>query len=34
MNGNVLSLLLIIAELYCERADVSAVLLELPLLVV
>jgi hypothetical protein len=32
--GEVLSLLLIVAELYCERAYVPAVLLELPLLVV
>jgi hypothetical protein len=32
--GNVLFLLLIVAELHCERADVSAVLLELPLFVV
>jgi hypothetical protein len=32
--GKVLSLLSIVAELHCERADVSAVFLELPLPVV
>ena len=32
--GNVLSLLSVVAELYCKRADVSAMFLELPLLMV